>query len=146
MTAAAQSNKLELQTSQLALEKATDPQVREFAQRMIDDHGKAGRELATLATSKGVELPEGPSLMQQAKLKLLEFADGGDFDRRYSESMSTAHNDTIELFQTAVNEATDPDVKAFAEKTLPTLREHLEMAKRLPGVAESASSASVTTQ
>jgi len=133
MRQAAENNFAEIESSQLALNKATDPQVKRFAQTMIEDHGKTGKELATLAAAKGVELPDGPSLLQKGKLKLLSAADGADFDRRYSETMGhTAHRETIELFQKAAKSARDPEVKAFATKTLPALQQHLEMAGKLP--------------
>ena len=101
----------------------------------IEDHTKANQELETLASSKGVDLPDGPSLLQKGKSKLmLSTADGESFDRRYAESMGVeAHEDNIELFEKAVKEAEDPDVKAYAQKTLPKLQEHLEMARKLAG-------------
>ena len=80
-----------------------------------------------------MELPDGPSLLQKGKSKLmLSTADGEDFDRRYAESMGVeAHEDNIELFQKASKEAEDADVKAYAQKTLPALQKHLEMAREL---------------
>src|SRR5690606_31830353 len=130
---AAQNGHAEVEASKLAMEKASDPKVKEFAKHMIDDHTKANKELEALASSKGVDLPDGPSLLQKGKSKLmLSTADGENFDRRYAESMGVeAHEDNIELFEKAVNEAEDPDVKAYAQKTLPKLQEHLKMAKAL---------------
>ena len=133
MKQAAENNHAEIESSKLAMQKASDPAVKGFAQQMVADHGKTGQELAALASAKGVELPDGPSLMQKAKLKLLEAADGADFDRRYAETMGlAAHRDTIALFQKAAKEARDPEVKAFAAKTLPALQGHLDMAQKLP--------------
>lgn len=133
MKQAAENNHAEIASSQLATQKATDPAVKAFAQQMVADHGKTGQELAALASAKGVELPDGPSMMQKAKLKLLEGADGADFDRRYSETMGlAAHRDTVKLFQKASADARDAEVKAFATKTLPALQHHLEMAQKLP--------------
>lgn len=133
MKQAAENNHAEIESSRLALQKAGDPAVKAFAQQMVADHGKTGQELAALASSKGVTLPDGPSMMQKAKLKLLEAADGADFDRRYSETMGlAAHRDTIALFQKAAKEARDAEVKAFAAKTLPALQGHLDQAQKLP--------------
>ncbi len=133
LSQAAQNGHAEVEASKLAVEKATDPKVKAFAKQMIDDHTKANQELETLASSKGVELPSGPSLVQKGKSKLmLSTADGTDFDRRYAESMGVdAHKDTIELFQKAAQSAKDADVKAFAQKTLPKLQEHLKMAEEM---------------
>lgn len=133
MKQAAENNHAEIESSRLAVQKASDPAVKAFAQQMVADHGKTGQELAALASTKGVELPDGPSMMQKAKLKLLEAADGENFDRRYSETMGlAAHRDAIALFQKAAKEARDPEVKAFATKTLPALQGHLDMAQKLP--------------
>jgi putative membrane protein len=133
LSQAAQNGHAEVEASKLAMEKATDAKVKAFAKQMIDDHTKANKELETLASSKGVELPSGPSLVQQGKSKLmLSTADGADFDRRYAESMGVdAHKDTIELFQKAAQSAKDAEVKAFAQKTLPKLQEHLKMAEEM---------------
>jgi putative membrane protein len=129
---AAQNGHAEVESSKLALSKSANTQVKSFAQQMIDDHGKAGRELAELAASKGVKVPDGPSLRQKGKLKLLATADGERFDQRYARSFGVgAHEDTIRLFERAAEKVTDPDVKAFVDKTLPTLKNHLMMARDL---------------
>jgi len=134
---AAQNVHTEIEGSKLALDKAVNVQVKGFAQQMVDDHTRAGEELAALAAAKGVEVPSGPSLIQKGKIKLLSATDGASFDRRYASSMGvSAHEDNIKLFQKAANNATDPDVKAFAEKTLPTLQHHLQMAQDLNDVAK----------
>lgn len=132
---AAENNHAEIEGSNLALQKATNPQTKAFAQRMLDDHGKTGQELASLAAAKGVDLPKEASMLQKAKLKLLNMANAADFDRMYGESIGVnAHADTIDLFRKAAAEAKDPDVKAFATRTLPALQRHLDMARQLPGV------------
>ncbi len=131
---AAHNGHAEVKSSQLALQKARNPKVRAFAQQMVDDHTQANQELAALAAGKNVRVPEGPSLMQEGKLKLLGTADGTDFDKRYMESMGLqAHRDTIELFEKGARDARDPEVKAFAQKTLPKLKQHLEMAQQVAG-------------
>ncbi|AVS78602.1 DUF305 domain-containing protein [Paracidovorax avenae] len=131
---AAHNGHAEVKSSQLALQKARNPKVRTFAQQMVDDHTQANQELAALAAGKNVRVPEGPSLIQEGKLKLLGTADGADFDKRYMESMGLqAHRDTIELFEKGARDARDPEVKAFAQKTLPKLQQHLEMAQQVGG-------------
>jgi putative membrane protein len=86
-------------------------------------------------------VPDNPSVAQRGKLKMLSTADGATFDRRYAESMGVeAHRDTIALFEKAAKSAQDRDVKAFAQKALPNLREHLKMAQALPASAPAASS------
>lgn len=132
MKQAAENGHAEVESGRLALRKATDPRIRTFAQAMVDDHTRANQALQALATKKRVELPDGPSLLQKGKAMLLEAADGENFDRRYAESMGVdAHRDTIELFEKAASDAGDPEIKAFAQDTLPTLRKHLSMAQEL---------------
>ena len=132
MKAAAHAGNMEVEGSRLALSKSASPQVKTFAQQMIDDHTKAAQALAALAASKGVKLPDGPSLGQKAELKLLGTHDGAKFDAKYAEKVGVgAHEDAVKLFTKAASEAKDADVKAFASKTLPTLQHHLEMAQAL---------------
>ncbi|HEY9316686.1 MULTISPECIES: DUF4142 domain-containing protein [Achromobacter] len=128
---AAQAGHMEVEGSKLALEKSRNAEVKAFAQKMVDDHGKAGQQLAALAKKKGYDAPTEPSLVQQAKLKTLGLRDDG-FDKAYAESIGvSAHEDAVKLFQQAANEAKDPEVKQFATETLPTLEQHLQMAKTL---------------
>jgi putative membrane protein len=136
---AAENGNAEVESSKLAVTKATNDKVRAFAQQMIDDHTKAGNELKALANAKGVEVSSEPSLMQQGKLKLLSTADGAKFDQEYANEMGVkAHEDTVKLFEKASREAKDPQVKAWAAKTLPTLKTHLEHARALKaGVGKS---------
>jgi putative membrane protein len=133
MKDAAQAGHSEVAGSKLALAKTSDPQVKAFAQQMIDDHTKAAQELQALASAKGVKLPSDESMTQKAKEKMmLSGADGANFDYRYADSIGvSAHQDAVKLFRKASTDAKDPDVKAFASKTLPTLEHHLQMAKEL---------------
>src|SRR5204863_5654553 len=133
---AAQGGSAEVQASKVALDKAVNTQVKGFAQQMVDDHTKANEALKALAASKGVTLPAQPSLAQKGKLELLSSSDGASFDRRYASTWGVGpHRDTVRLFQKAATSAADPDIKAFANKTLPTLQHHLQMANELKVVA-----------
>lgn len=129
---AAQNGHAEIDGAKAALEKASDSRVKSFAQSLVDDHTKSHAELAALAASKGVDLPKAPSIGQKTKAKILSFRDGNGYDKHFIESVGIkAHESTIKLFKRAVAEATDPDVKAFATKTLPTLEAHLKQAHDL---------------
>jgi putative membrane protein len=129
---AAENGHAEVEGSKLAVQKASDAKVKSFAQKMIDDHTKAGNELKTLADAKGVKVSSEPSLAQQASLKMLASQEGAKFDRSYADSLGVkAHEDTVKLFKKAASDAKDPEIKAFAGKTLPTLEHHLQMAKEL---------------
>jgi len=132
MKKAAESGLTEVEAAKLAVSKATHTQVKGFAQQMIDDHTKANEELKALAAAKNVTLPTEPGLKHKAQLKLLDGADGAKFDERYAKTFGVkAHDETVRLFQQAVQKTKDAEVKAFAEKTLPKLQHHLEMAKDL---------------
>ena len=127
---AAQINLAEIRASNIALEKATNAEVKSYAQMMVDGHKKATEELRTLAQSKDVKLPDDATLMAKAKTKMLEERTGASFDKHYIESIGIkAHEDAIKRFEKASKDAKDPEVKAFADKMLPDLRTHLEKAK-----------------
>lgn len=129
---AAQNGQAELASSKLALKRGLDTQVKGFAQQMLDDHGKAAEALAALAGAKGVALPAEPSLRQKARIKLLAGAQGARFDQRFADVMAVAaHRDTVQRFEKAATSATDADVRAFAQATLPMLRNHFKMATEL---------------
>lgn len=129
---AAQAGNFEVEGSKLALKKSKDAEILKFAKMMTEDHTQASAKLKTLATNKKVELPKEPSLLQQAKLKYLETRDGVKFDKSYSNHIGvTAHEQAVELFQDASEDAEDPDIKKFATETLPVLKKHLEEAKRI---------------
>jgi putative membrane protein len=123
----------EVAMGQLALAKTASPDIKAFAQHMVDDHGKANTDLKTLADSKKVAVASEPSLTAKAKSKMADAKSGADFDKTYAESMVNDHKKAIELFEKAAQDAGDPEVKAFATKTLPTLKMHLSMAEELQG-------------
>jgi len=131
LTDAAESGHLEIAGSKMALEKSQNADVKQFAQKMIDDHTKVGQQLEALAKSKGFEPPKDPSMMQTAKLKALGLRDEG-FDKAYADEIGVdAHEDAVKLFEKASKEVKDPEVKQFAIETLPSLQQHLQAAKTL---------------
>jgi putative membrane protein len=134
MEQAAQNGNAEIAASKLAQAKAKRPEVKAFADKMVTDHMRVADELKQLAASKKVDLPIDPSVMQKGKLKMIEAGSDDKFDERYIREFGVkAHEETLRLFETAAQKATDADVKAFAQKTLPALQDHLEMARKLAG-------------
>src|SRR5262249_5821784 len=112
-----QINHAEIEAAKLAQTKASSPDIKSFANQMMDEHTKAQQELQKLAEAKSVKLPDGPSLMQTARLKLLASADGAKFDQRYAESFGAkAYEDTVKMHEKMATSAKDADVKAFAAK------------------------------
>jgi len=128
---AAEAGLAEVEGGKLAQQKASTSEVKDFAARMVTDHGKVNEELKALAESKGATVSTEPSLMQKGELKALSLLDD-KFDENYVDRMGVAaHESTIELFQDTIKNSEDADIKAFAEKTLPSLQEHLKMAQDL---------------
>ncbi|MDI1309874.1 MAG: DUF4142 domain-containing protein [Methylotenera sp.] len=129
MKNAAQSGHYEIEASKLALSRSSSQEVKDFAQHIIEDHQKAAKELQAIATKKGVELPTKPSLLQMTSIKMLQTHKGTDFDESYAEKVGVdAHKSAIDEFSKASEKSDDSEIKAFAAKTLPTLKKHLEMA------------------
>ena len=126
---AAQGGMAEVSIGKLAADKASDPDVKQFAQRMVDDHSTANAELTGLASSKGIQLPANPDPKNQALMDRLAKLSGPEFDRAYMQAMVTDHDHDVSEFRTYSQHGTDPDVKAWAARTLPTLEEHQQMAK-----------------
>jgi putative membrane protein len=126
----------EVETSRLALEKSSSADIKAFANMMITDHSKANDELAALAKKHDIEVPDSTTMVKQAKEKILDLRDES-FDAAYANNQVKAHEDTIELFKKEANTVTDDKVKGatelkgFAQKMLPALEKHLEMAKKL---------------
>ena len=119
----------EVQMGNLALQNAQSAAVKAFAQRMVTDHSKANAELAQLATVKGLVLPTELGGDHKNALEHLQSLQGADFDKAYMQHMVSDHETDVSEFDKASTSATDADIKAWAGKTLPVLREHLALAK-----------------
>ena len=129
--AASQANLAEVGLGQMARDKATSAEVKTFAERMIADHGRANEELKQLALSKGVALPAVVDKDQAKSSEDLSKKVGRDFDKSYMERMIRDHEGAVAMFQAASQNGSDPDLKAWAAKTLPTLQNHLTMSKQI---------------
>ncbi len=134
---AAQASMLEIDASKLAVERAQDPRVKEFAQRMVTDHTALDQELKSLAQSRNLPLPTSLKWGQARTIKSLRDKSGVAFDEKYVHKVAVdAHEDAVDLFEEAAEHAEDADVKAFAVKTLPGLQQHLAMGKALAEAAD----------
>lgn len=133
MMKAAQGGMTELELGQLALKQASSEDVKQFAQRMVDDHSKSSDELKGLAASKGVTLPTDVGKKHKDQIDKLAKQSGADFDNEYMKLMMKNHSASIELFEKEAQKGKDTETKAWAEKTLPTLREHKTMAHEVSG-------------
>lgn len=130
VTKAGQGGMAEVELGRLAVQKATNEKVKQFGQKMIDDHSKANEELKTLCSNKGMTGPSGMDSADESKKEKLSGMSGAAFDKAYMEDMVSDHKKDISEFQHEASKGTDPDVKAFATKTLPTLQAHLQLAEQ----------------
>jgi putative membrane protein len=119
----------EVELGKLAASKASDPDVKNFGQKMVDDHSKANDQLKQIASQKGVTLPTGLNNMQKHDKAKLEKLSGAAFDSSYISMMVKDHKKDVADFQKESNGGKDSDVKSFASATLPTLQDHLKMAQ-----------------
>lgn len=121
----------EVALGRMATQKATRDDVKQFGQKMVDDHTQAGDELKRIASGKGTPPPDAPTPAQKKDADKLSKLSGAGFDRAYLNQMVLDHQRTIALFRTESRSGRDAELKDFATKTLPTLQEHLTMVKGL---------------
>ena len=129
VTKAAHGGLAEVKLGTLATQKADHADVKAFGQQMVDDHSKANDELKQLASSKGITLPTDLDAKDQATYDRLSKLSGAEFDRAYMRDMVADHRTDVNEFRHESQHGADPDVKAWAAKTLPTLEHHLQMAE-----------------
>jgi putative membrane protein len=129
---AAMGGMAEVELGRLAAERGSSDAVKQFGQRMVDDHSRANSELMQLASGKGITLPTTLDAKHQALVTRMSRLSGAAFDRAYAREMVKDHQKTVALFQREATRGADTDLKAFAQTTLPTLQEHLSMARALP--------------
>jgi putative membrane protein len=123
----------EVAAGKLGSQKATNPEVKAYAQKMVTDHTKANKELMAAAKAKNLEVPTEPDMMHKAAMKKFEgqTADA-DFDHDFMQQMVRDHEKVVELFQQASTATgVDAELRGWAKKTLPHLQEHLKEAKAL---------------
>jgi putative membrane protein len=130
-TTAANAGMTEVNAGKMAQDKAVNPRVKSFAAMMVTDHTKAGDELAAIAKTKNITLPPGPDADSQKAADDLAKKSGKDFDKAYVNQMVDDHKKAVKLFEDASKNCKDPDLKAFAAKTLPTLKMHLDSIKAI---------------
>lgn len=131
MSSAAKANYEEVQLAKLALEKSHTKAVKDYAQKIVDDHDKASEDLAKIASTKGVTLPDSKSLAASFSEGKLKMYSGRHFDEAFLSKMVDDHKDAISTFQKEASQGSDTDVKDFASTTVPTLQKHLESAQDL---------------
>ena len=126
---AAQGGMMEVELGKTAQDKASNEKVKEFGKRMEQDHSKANDELKKIASDKGVQLSSDLDKKHKSKIDKLTKLSGAEFDRQYMRDMVSDHKDDIKKFQNEADKGKDADLKKFASQTLPTLKEHLQLAE-----------------
>jgi len=128
-SAAAQGGLTEVELGRLAVQRGSNPAVKSFGQRMIEDHSRANDELKAIATKKSIALPPDMNSDQKATMDKLSKLSGSDFDKAYMSDMVKDHEADAREFENQANKGTEADIKAFAARTLPMIQRHLQMAR-----------------
>jgi len=130
-TQAAVGGMAEVELGKMALEKSSNPQVKEFATMMVKDHGMANTELMAIAKQKNITLPSTVDDEHKKKMDDLSKKSGADFDKAYVDAMVSGHKSTLKLMEDELRDAKDADLKAFATKTAPIVQSHLVMINKI---------------
>jgi len=127
----AQDGQAEVLLGQLAEQKATSPEVKEFAAQMVRDHSQANQELKSIAAKYNVELK--PDLADEHKdlRERLSKKSGADFDREFIKAMVDDHEHAVDDAKDKAEHSENADIKQWASQTLPTLQQHLERARQI---------------
>jgi putative membrane protein len=132
VTKAGQAGIAEVAAGRMAEKQGMSAATKAFGKRMVADHTKAGEGLKRAAEKSGAKVPTTTSEEQKQAAEKLAGLKGAAFDSAYAEQMVKDHEDAVALFEKESSSGTDADLKNFASQTLPTLQEHLKMAKALP--------------
>jgi putative membrane protein len=128
---AAEGGLSEVQLSKLAADNASSPEVRQIAQRLVQDHTKANQELLTIAKQKDISVPKELDDTHEDVVKLFSKLEGAQFDREFLRYQVMHHEKDVAAFNLQAKEGQDSDLKAFAAKQLPVLKEHLQQVQKL---------------
>ena len=126
---AARGGIAEVELGRLAAQNAADASVKAFGQRMVDDHARANDELKQIAATKDISVPEAAASKDRKTEARLQKMTGAEFDRAYMTDMIKDHEEDVAEFRREARSGRDPELKAFAARTLPVLQEHLRMAE-----------------
>lgn len=126
---AAEGGMAEVDLGNVAKQNGSNDAVKQFGDRMVTDHGKANDELKSLAQQKSWTLPTEAKAADKSKKDRLSKMNGAAFDKAYMRDMVMDHEKDVKEFQKCAASCSDPDLKAWAGKTVPTLEDHLKMAK-----------------
>jgi putative membrane protein len=132
---AAQGGMAEVELGRLAEQRGSSAQVRDFGRMMVQQHTQANSELTAIAQRLGISLPSSPAPSAQAAQMRLQQTQGPDFDRQYIALQATSHLQQRMLFQFAADNARNPELRSFAQKTLPVIERHIDQLRTIAPVA-----------
>ena len=121
----------EVQLGQLALQKSSNADVKQFAQKMVDDHTKMGDQLKPIAQQIGVKIPDAPSKKDKTTIAKLQQLNGGDFDKAYMKDMVKDHKSDLSDFRSEADQGSNPAVKNAASQGAGIINQHLQMAEQI---------------
>ena len=121
----------EVALGKMAVAKSSDSKIKDFGNMMITDHGKANDELMAIAKKENITLPATLDAEHQAKSDSLSKLSGKDFDKAYVDAMIDGHKKTLALMQAEAANGKDTTLKAFAAKTAPTVKMHLDAIQKI---------------
>lgn len=128
---AASSGRMEVELGKLAQEKAQDQQVKDFAQKLVNEHQQANNKLKNIASNQNINVPQQMKDDHKNKVEDLREKSGQEFDKEYMDIVVNAHEDDISEFEDAQDDVKNQELKSWISSTLPNLRNHLEEAKRI---------------
>jgi putative membrane protein len=131
LTRVANAGMAEVQLAELAQQKAVNQPVKGFATMLHNDHSGVNAQVKSLASQKNIVLPDSVSSDKRDVYTRLQGKSGKNFDDEYLQEMVKSHENSVSMFENALNDAKDADIRAFADKTLPALRMHLDSARAL---------------
>jgi len=121
----------EVELGKVAAQKGASDGVKQFGQKMVDDHTKANDQLKEIATKENMEMPTTLDSKHQSRVDKLSKLSGAAFDKAYMKDQLKDHEQDVKEFQMEAQNGHDPNIKQFATTTLPVLQEHLNMVKDL---------------
>ena len=127
VTNAAQAGLAEVMDGRLAVANGSSSVIRTIGQRMITDHTKANKMLASIARADSLIVPAMPNASDRTMIAKQKMLSGSAFDTAYLNWQRTAHQHTLDLFKTELAQGSNPRLLVFAKQTLPTIQKHLEM-------------------
>ena len=121
----------EVELGKLATEKASRDEIKQFGQKMVDEHTKANDQLKELASKDNIPMPDALDSKHQSRIDKQSKLSGNDFDKAFVKDQLKDHQATVRDFSAEAQSGTDPNVKTFASNMLPALQQHLEQVKNL---------------